>query len=534
MASSPPAPRLDLAATRDLAYRWPGGPFSAVSIIPAHRSPVPDGRLSRRRFVVTAAGALAAATATAAPPRAARADATSMTLAQAADAIRAGRQSSADLTRDCLARIERLQPTVNAFITVTGDQALAAARERDAEARAGRWRGPLHGIPIALKDNIDTAGVRTSGASAVFADRVPTEDAEVVRRLKEAGAVVLGKLNMDEFAAGGTSTVSYWGPVRNPWMHDRSAGGSSGGSAAAVAAELCYAAMGTDTTGSLRIPAAFCGVTGLKPTYGRVSARGVIPLSWTLDHVGPVPARWRTRPSCCARSPATTRATSPRWTRRCPTTRPRCARPRSRACAWASRAIPSSTGWTPRWRRVTRTALAVLRGLVAEARDVALPPAVATPLPTDEEMYAYHAEWFAKVPHLYQPSTRKALEAAAKITAQEHITARREIAQLRRAILAVFQTVDVLVTPTVKIQPRTIEEAIKRSQGVGAGTPELVNTSAFNTFGIPAISIPCGFTAGGLPVGLQLAAAPFDEGRLLAVARAYEQVTDWHTRRPRT
>src|SRR5262245_35652104 len=287
MASSSPR-RLDFAPTRALAYRWPGGPFSAVSISPVHQSHVPDGRPSRRRFVVTAAGALAAAAWPVTRPRPARGDAATMTLAEAADAIRAGRQSSADLTRDFLTRIERLQPTVNAFITVTGDQALAVARERDAEAKAGRWRGPLHGIPIALKDNIDTAGVRTSGASAVFADRVPAEDAEVVRRLKEAGAVLLGKLNMDEFAAGGTSTVSYWGPVRNPWAHDRSAGGSSGGSAAAVAAEMCFAAMGTDTTGSLRIPAAFCGVTGLKPTYGRVSARGVIPLSWTLDHVGPV------------------------------------------------------------------------------------------------------------------------------------------------------------------------------------------------------------------------------------------------------
>ena len=505
-----------------------------MSIIPAHRPRDPDAGLSRRRFVVTAAGALAAAASPGARPRPARADAASMTLAQAADAIRAGRQSSADLTRDCLARIERLQPTVNAFITVTGDQALAAARERDAEARAGRWRGPLHGIPIALKDNIDTAGVRTSAASAVFADRVPAEDAEVVRRLKEAGAVVLGKLNMDEFAAGGNSTISYWGPVRNPWAHDRSAGGSSGGSGVAVATELCFAAMGTDTTGSLRIPAAFCGVIGLKPTYGRVSARGVIPLSWTLDHVGPIT---RTVEDAAillgviaghdARDLASVDVPVPDYAaqmRQTPVARLRVGVPRVHFYDHLDAEVEA----------VTRAALGVLRGLVADVRDVVLPPTAATPLVTDEEMYAYHAEWFAKVPHLYQPPTRRALEAAAKITAQEHIVAHRETARLRLAIRAVFQQVDVLVTPTVKVPPRTIEEATKRDRGELPPVAQLTNTSAFNAFGIPAISIPCGFTAAGLPVGLQLAAAPFDEGRLLAVARAYEQATDWHTRRPRT
>ncbi len=482
---------------------------------------------------MSAAGALVAAASPLALPHRARGDAASMTLAQAADAIRAGRQSSADLTRDCLARIERLQPTVNAFITVTGDQALAVARERDAEAKGGRWRGPLHGIPIALKDNIDTAGVRTSGASAVFADRVPAEDAEVVRRLKEAGAVLLGKLNMDEFAAGGTSTVSYWGPVRNPWAHDRSAGGSSGGSAAAVAAEMCLAAMGTDTTGSLRIPAAFCGVTGLKPTYGRVSARGVIPLSWTLDHVGPVT---RTVEDA-AIVLGVVAGHDPRDLASVDTPVPDyAAQMRQTAVARLRLGIPRHHFFDrldPEVEKVTRAALAVLRGVVAEVHDVALSSAVTTPLVTDEEMYAFHAEWFGKVPHLYQPSTRKALEAAAKITAQEHITARREIAALRQAVRGVFQRVDVLAMPAVKIQPRTIEEAIKRSQGEAPSAPELTNTSAFNVFGIPAISIPCGFTAAGLPVGLQLAAAPFDEGRLLAVARAYEQATDWHTRRPR-
>src|SRR5438876_1541082 len=198
--------------------------------------------------------------------------------------------SPVELTRDCLHRIERLNSTLNAFITITGDSALGQARQAEEEIQHGGWRGPLHGVPLALKDIIDTAGIRTTAASALFKDRIPTEDAEVVRRLKDAGAVLLGKQNLHEFAYGGSSIVSYYGEVRNPWDPAYIAGGSSGGSAAAVAAGLCYGAIGTDTAGSIREPAALCGVVGLKPTYGRVSARGVIPLSWSLDHVGPITA----------------------------------------------------------------------------------------------------------------------------------------------------------------------------------------------------------------------------------------------------
>jgi hypothetical protein len=174
------------------------------------------------------------------------------------------------------------------LITVTRTEALAAAREMEAEQRRGKWRGPLHGIPIALKDNMDTAGIRTTAASELFKDRVPSEDAEVVRRLKNGGAILLGKTNLHEFAYGGSSSVSYFRPVHNPWALDRVPGGSSGGSAAATAAGLCFGSLGTDTAGSVRIPACYCGIVGFKPTYGRVSNRGVIPLSWSLDHVGPI------------------------------------------------------------------------------------------------------------------------------------------------------------------------------------------------------------------------------------------------------
>jgi aspartyl-tRNA(Asn)/glutamyl-tRNA(Gln) amidotransferase subunit A len=213
---------------------------------------------------------------------------TTLTLHQASELVRRKDVSPVELTEACLARIERHDRAINAFITVTREQALATAREMEGEFMRARPRGPLHGIPIALKDNIDTAGVLTTAASGVFKDRVPTADAEVVLRLKRAGAILLGKLNLHEFALGGTSAVTYFGPVRNPWVLDRVAGGSSGGSAAAVAADMCFGMLGTDTGGSIRIPASLCGIVGFKPTYGRVSNRGVIPMAWTLDHVGPM------------------------------------------------------------------------------------------------------------------------------------------------------------------------------------------------------------------------------------------------------
>src|SRR5213594_4367211 len=263
----------------------------------------PMARLSRREFTISVLGTAAAATrvatatqqqtgsaATAPPPpsRSAADTLAGLTLSEASARIKAGTITSAELVNACLSRIDLYNPKVNAFITITRDLALTQAKALDAEQRAGRLRGPLHGIPIALKDNIDSAGVRTTAASAVFDDRVPAEDADVARRLAAAGAIVGGKTNLHEFAFGGTSATSYFGPVRNPWALERNPGGSSGGSAAAVAADLCYGALGTDTGGSIRTPASFCGIVGLKPTYGLVSIRGIVPLTLSLDHCGPL------------------------------------------------------------------------------------------------------------------------------------------------------------------------------------------------------------------------------------------------------
>jgi aspartyl-tRNA(Asn)/glutamyl-tRNA(Gln) amidotransferase subunit A len=238
---------------------------------------------SRRSFLVAATSAAIGLTLK--PASGESQDLASLTLKEASELLRRKAASPVDLTQACLKRIEACNPALNAFITVTRDQAMEAARAMEAEQREGKWRGPLHGIPLALKDNIDTAGIRTTAASELFKDRVPSGDAEVVRRLKNAGAILLGKTNLHEFAYGGSSSVSYFGPVHNPWALDRIPGGSSGGSAAATAAGLCFGSLGTDTAGSVRIPACYCGIVGFKPTYGRVSNRGVVPFlgPWTMS-----------------------------------------------------------------------------------------------------------------------------------------------------------------------------------------------------------------------------------------------------------
>jgi aspartyl-tRNA(Asn)/glutamyl-tRNA(Gln) amidotransferase subunit A len=248
--------------------------------------------ITRRQFTAMTAAAAAVQTMSklgfAAPAGASSVDdLAGMTLSEAAAKIRSGAVTSVQLTEACLSRIAVYSPKLDAFITVAKDQALAQARQLDAEQKAGKLRGPLHGVPLAIKDNIDTAGLRTTGASALFEDRVPKEDAPVIARLKAAGAIILGKTNLQEFAMGGGET-SYWGPARNPWALDHNTGGSSSGSGAAIAAFMAYGALGTDTGGSVRMPASYCGIVGLKATYGLVPIRGIIPLTVSLDHCGPM------------------------------------------------------------------------------------------------------------------------------------------------------------------------------------------------------------------------------------------------------
>jgi len=488
--------------------------------------------MERRDFLAT--GLAAAAWPALAPLTALAAtdDLTGLTLQHAAALVRRRKVSPVELTEACLKRIDALNPKVNAYITITRERAMADAREMEAEQTRGQWRGPLHGVPLALKDNIDTAGIRTTGASELFKDRVPTEDAEVVRRLKRAGMILLGKLNLHEFAYGGTSTVTYFGAVHNPWNLDRQAGGSSGGPAAALAADLCFGSLGTDTAGSVRIPGSYCGIVGFKATYGRVSNRGVIPLSWSLDHTGPMAKTVEDAAILLnaiagydVLDPTTVDVPVVDYTRglKMPTGKLRIGVPRQ----------PFFNNLDPDVAKAVEDAIGVLRMLTASVADVDLPPAGNPALVWGPEIYAYHSKWITETPEKYQPATRAQILRDAETKAVGYAQARRQMDVDRRTIDAFFSNVDLLVTPTMKTPaPPIVNQNAGRGRG-NAGGGGGGNTAQFDWYGLPAISVPCGFSRDGLPIGLQISGAHWNETTVIALAHAYEKATDWHLRRPR-
>ncbi len=450
---------------------------------------------------------------------------------QTSELLRQGSVSPLELTTDCLARIEKLNPRLNAFITMTADSALAQARQAEAEIRRGDWRGALHGVPLALKDLIDTAGVRTTAASSLFKDRIPTEDAEIVRVLKEAGAVLLGKQNLHEFAYGGSSMVSYFGEARNAWNAAHISGGSSGGSATAVAARLGYGAIGTDTAGSIREPAALCGVVGLKPTYGRVSARGVIPLSISLDHVGPI-ARTAADAAVIlqviagfdAKDKASVDVPVEDY-----------------VAALGKNLKPLRIGVPRKFffedldadvGSATNHALSGLATMGAELREIELPVPTNRTLQSAES-YAFHAEFVARSPELYQPETLRRIRSGENVSQETLLECRRELERARRDIAATFAAVDLVVTPTTPIPAPSIAE-LKQNPDLLRPRELLLlrNTRPINVWGLPAISIPCGFTPAGLPIGLQIIGPHWGEAKVLQLAQAYEQATTWHKREP--
>lgn len=452
-------------------------------------------------------------------------DLTSLTLKEASDLLRSKAVSPVDLTQACLKRIENVDSRLNSFITVTKEEALKRAREMEAELHQGKWRGPLHGIPIALKDNIDTAGTRTTAASGLFKDRVPSEDAEVVRRLKLAGAVFLGKQNLHEFAYGGTADISYFGAVHNPWALDHVSGGSSGGSAASIAADLCFGSLGTDTAGSVRIPSSYCGVVGFKPTYGRVSLPGVIPLSWSLDHVGPIcktaeDAAWMLGvvAGYDPMDPTAVNVPVTDYTHalQIAPAKLRLGIPRS----------PFFENLHPEVAKNVEAAIEVLRRMVKSEAEIKLPSAAPFLPILGAEAYAYHSKWIVESPDLYQLFTRKRIESAAGVKTHAYAQALRQTILQRREIADVFSGVDLLITPTMPRPAEAFAES-KTFDSVG-----FQNTSPFNIFGLPAITIPCGFTNSGLPIGLQISGAPFAESTVLMLAHAYERETEWHRLRP--
>jgi aspartyl-tRNA(Asn)/glutamyl-tRNA(Gln) amidotransferase subunit A len=432
-------------------------------------------------------------------------------IAEAAEQIRLQKISPVELVRECLQIIDRLNPTLNAFITVTADSALSEAKKAEQEIQSGKWRGPLHGIPLGLKDLIDTAGVRTTAASGVFRDRVPTEDADVVKKLKAAGAVFIGKQNLHEFAYGGSSLISHFGPVRNPVNPDFIAGGSSGGSAAAVASGMCYAAIVTDTAGSIREPASICGVVGLKPSYGLVSTRGIIPLSQSLDHAGPI-----TRSGEDAAIVLDAIADNGE----------NYSRELNRGIQNFVLGVPRKYFYEDLDSEIASAVEQAIKRLERIAKAVR---EVECPIEQDRTVFnaearAYHCDKIASSSALYNPETLRRLHTGDPVTDADYQHALDHLRRAREKIGEMFRDVDLLITPTVPVPtPRISDLLTDISKLRPAEMVLLRNTRPVNVWGLPAISIPCGLTSQGLPMGLQIIGPPNGELKVLRAADAFEQ-----------
>lgn len=458
-------------------------------------------------------------------------DLTRLGLLEAAECMRRGEFSSQELTQAYLARIARLDPGINSYITVTAELALDAARRADAARAAGAALGPLAGTPLALKDLFETASLRTTAGSKFFADNIPEIDAPVVARLKSAGMALLGKTNLHEIALGLTTVNPHYGACRNPWNLERVSGGSSGGSAAALAARLCAGALGTDTGGSIRVPAGLCGVVGLKPTYGRVSARGVIPLSWNSDHIGPMARRvedvavlLQAIAGYDPGDPASVDAPVDDYSSELA----------AGVSAWR---IALAQGEyfersDPEVRSAVELAARALEGLGAQVELYnfvdAHAAALANGMMVVSDAAAFHAERLSARPQDFGEDVRQRLQTGAALPLADYIRILRTRSELRRKFAQLFERFDLLLLPTTPVAAPPI---------AGPDAVELARlltryTAPFNFTGLPALSLPCGFTSTGLPIGLQMVAAPWAEARLLRAAYAYQQAGGWTARLP--
>jgi len=448
-----------------------------------------------------------------------------LTLADAAELLASRKISAHELATAVISKIEELNPDLRAFITVVRP------------GRVSEHRPPLNGVPISVKDLYDTKGIRTTAGSKVYAERIPEEDATVIKKLKEAGAVIVGKTNLHEFAFGVTTVNPHYGIARNPWDRERISGGSSGGSASAVALGLGFASLGTDTGGSIRIPASLCGIVGLKPTYGRVSLRGVVPLSWSLDHAGPMTRTVRDAAILMEiiaghdpRDASASNLDVPRYTAAL-----------TKNIRGIRIGIPNNHFYerlSPAVENAIRPAIHVLEKLGAEIVGIDIPGIdvhrpiwlqIASP-----EAYSYHETFLRQHASLYGADVRGRLEAGRALLSIDYVRAQRARTRLKQQCRQLFENVDVIVTPTAPIAAPRIEDANKPwgSEPETAVAALTRFTRFFNVVGLPAISIPCGFTSEGLPVGLQIAGRAFDESTVLRVAHAYEQDAGWFERRP--
>ncbi|TMD09096.1 MAG: Asp-tRNA(Asn)/Glu-tRNA(Gln) amidotransferase subunit GatA [Chloroflexi bacterium] len=460
------------------------------------------------------------------------------TLLEAAQLVEHRKVSPVELTDTVLKQIERAEPKINAFITVLAEQARAVAKAHEDMISAGYYLGPLHGIPIALKDNLYTKGVRSTAGSKVLGDFVPEEDATVTARLKSAGAIIVGKTNMHEFAWGGTTDNPHYGPTRNPWDPRRFPAGSSGGSGAAVAARECFGAIGTDTGGSIRLPAAVNGVTGIRPTIGRVSNFNIVPLAWSMDTAGPMT---RTVADCATmfnfiaghdpKDEASARI------------------PVSDYTAQLNRGVKGIrigivpdyffTHLQPPVHDAVRGALRVLEGQKAEVVEVEIANIhgnISAQLTIESaEPSTYHQHWLRTRPQDYGDDVRVLLEVGEMLLATHYLQAQRYRTLLRHEFVEAFEHVDVFICPTLPFvatpvgDMKVVIEGGKEEDMLSAimqytGVPSLT--------GLPSMSVPCGFSPDGLPIGMQIIGKPFDEATIFRVGHAYQQATDWHTRAP--
>lgn len=458
-----------------------------------------------------------------------------LSIEQAAGLLRRKEISPVELVDACLARIERLNPALNSFITVTADRARREARAVEGEMARGKWRGVLHGIPISLKDNIWTRNVRTTAGSKILENFIPDADAEVATRLAQAGAILLGKTNLHEFAYGASNENPHSGPACNPWNRERIPGGSSGGSAAAVASGMCFGSVGTDTGGSIRIPSALCGVVGLKPTFGLVSVEGTVPLAKSLDHVGPMA---RSAVDLCIMLQGIA-GDNPNGT----------APPDYRKL---QRALPKRfrLGWPqhyffdrvdPQVRALIENAVKVFRSAGGTTEKVPMPRLAEALLPgTNDialaEATQYHQSqgYFPARANEYGEDVRHRLELGAKVLAVDYLRGLEKKSEAEKDFEAAFERVDAIIAPSAPISaPRIGQHDVEIDGERETVRSALIRMNRPTNFtGHPAISVPCGFTRDGLPVGMQLIGPRWSEARLLAIAMLYQNATGWHRRRP--
>lgn len=455
---------------------------------------------------------------------------TAMTIADIGAAFRAGTLSPVTLTQACLDRIARYDNTLHSFITVTADRALAAARKAEPELKAGQDRGPFHGIPYALKDIVDAEGVPTTAHSRLMPETPATADAHVTALLETAGGILLGKLGTFEFALGGPSWDLPWPPPLNPWNTDFLPGGSSSGSGAAVSAGFVPAAIGTDTGGSVRWPAACCGIVGLKPTYGRISRRGVQPNTFSIDHCGPMT---RTVRDCAIMlgaiaghdplDPGSLEAPVPDY-----------------VAALTGDIKGTRIGLIRNWYAGEATAevteavdraAALLAGLGAIVEEVVLPDighyADAKTLISMSELFTIHAPDLRTRPEMFGAKLRQRVIGGAFIRAEDYLNAQRWRAELARGLIAQFSKFDALVTAgwlnAADPADPAASDFFRRGRNV---------TMPFSVAGVPSLSVPIGFGAHGLPLAMQVAGPPLAEATVLRIGHAYEQATEWHTKSP--